>query len=129
MPRLRTRYSFLSHPPEHGRCDAIRDLSAAEELLQIVQYHARDLLPHVESAAGNVRRDDRTRHTAQRIVHTERFHGIGHVESAAQASSAHFFPQSLEIDQAAPRDVNYGRAVRKSCEVSGSKNPTSFIGQ
>src|SRR5690349_9935750 len=100
MPKLRTRYSFLSHPPEHRRCDAIRNLAAAEELLQIIQYHARDLLPHMEAAAGNVGRDDRAGHGSQRIIHTERLDGIGHIESTAQASSPHLFAQSVEIDQA-----------------------------
>src|SRR5256885_17173208 len=105
MPVLRTRSSSLGHPLEHSRCHPIRDLAAAEELLQILQYHVRDLLPHVESAAGNVGRDDGARHTAQWIVHTERLDGIGHIESTARRPARTCLRRALRSIKPPPAEL------------------------
>src|SRR5438128_2693587 len=127
MLALRTRFSFLSHPVEHRGGNAIRNLVAHEELLEIVQCHSRDFLPHMAPAAGNVGRDNRTWNGSQRIVHSERLHGIGYIEGAAQTSRAHFFPQGVEVDQASTSDVNDGRSVRKRGEVFLCENSARLI--
>ena|SRR5438876_12078973 len=113
MLALRTRFSFLSHPVEHRGGNAIRNLVAHEELLEIVQCHSRDFLPHMAPAAGNVGRDNRTWNGSQRIVYSEG--STGSVTSRAQRKR----PERTSFRRAL-RSIKPPRAMLMTVAPSGS---------
>lgn len=102
---------MLGHPIKHAAGDPVLDCVAPKEPFEIVDDDLRHFTADLPEATGHVRGKDRTRQLAHRMAEWQRFVGVSNVEGATQSSAPYFVGEGIEIDDAAPCNVNDGRAV------------------
>src|SRR5450432_1404293 len=89
-PKLRMRSSCLGHSIEHGPSDAVLDVFALKEPIQIVDDDPCHFDSNLAMASRNVRCENCSRQFAQRMANGQGLQGIGDVQSAPKASALYF---------------------------------------